>query len=75
MGYRSCLGVFSLAKRYGEDRLEAACARALLIGSPKRKTVQSILDAKLDRHAELFPGPDETSLPAHGNVRGPDYYH
>ena len=74
MGYRSCLGVFSLAKRYGEDRLEAACARALTIGSPKRKTVQSILEAGLDRHAELLPVA-ATPLPAHGNVRGPDYYH
>ena len=74
MGYRSCLGIFSLAKRYGEDRLEAACARALTIGSPKRKTVQSILEAGLDRHAELIPAAD-TPLPAHGNVRGPDYYH
>ena len=74
MGYRSCLGVFSLARRYGEDRLEAACARALTIGSPKRKTVQSILAAGLDRHAELFPT-EATPLPAHGNVRGPGYYH
>lgn len=74
MGYRSCLGVFSLARRYGEDRLEAACARALVIGSPKRKTLQSILQAGLDRHADLFPD-TATPLPAHGNVRGPDYYH
>ena len=74
MGYRSCLGVFSLARRYGEDRLEAACARALTIGSPKRKTVQSSLEAGLDRHAELFPVAD-TPLPTHGNVRGSDYYH
>ena len=74
MGYRSCLGVFSLARRYGEDRLEAACARALTIGSPKRKTVQSILEAGLDRHAELLPT-ETTPLPTHGNVRGPDYYH
>ena len=74
MGYRSCLGVFSLARRYGEVRLEAACARARVIGSPKRKTIQSILEAGLDRHAELFPAAD-TPLPAHGNVRGPDYYH
>ena len=74
MGYRSCLGVFSLARRYGEDRLEAACVRALVIGSPKRKTVQSILEAGLDRHAELFPT-EVTPLPTHGNVRGSDYYH
>lgn len=74
MGYRSCLGVFSLARRYGEDRLEAACARALIIGSSKRKTVQSILAAGLDRHADLLPAAD-TPLPAHTNLRGPDYYH
>ena len=74
MGYRSCLGVFSLSKRYGCDRLEGACARALTIGSPKRKTVQSILAAGLDHHAELFPT-EATPLPAHGNVRGPGYYH
>jgi transposase len=74
MGYRSCLGIFSLAKRYGEDRLEAACARALIIGSPKRKTVQSILEAGLDRHPELIPVED-TPLPTHGNVRGSEYYH
>jgi transposase len=74
MGYRACLGVFSLSKRYGEDRLEAACARALAIGSPKRKTVQSILEAGLDRHADLFPAA-VAPLPAHANVRGPEYYH
>ncbi len=74
MGYRSCLGVFSLARRYGEARLEAACARALTIGSPKREAVQSILEAGLDRHAELLPAA-ATPLPTHGNVRGSDYYH
>lgn len=74
MGYRSCLGVFSLARRYGEDRLEAACARALILGSPKRKTIQSILASGLDRHAELFT-PVDIPLPAHANVRGSDYYH
>ena len=33
-GYRSCLGLFRLAKRYGHARLEAACARALVGGRP-----------------------------------------
>ena len=74
MGYRSCLGVFSLARRYGEERLNAACARALSMGSPKRKTIQSILASGLDKHADLF-AVAETPLPAHANVRGADYYH
>lgn len=73
MGYRACLGVFSLGRSHGEDRLDAACARALTIGSPKRKT-QSILETGLDRHADLFPAA-ATPLPTHENVRGSDYYH
>ena len=32
-GYRSCLGVFRLSKKYGADRLDAACARALSVGA------------------------------------------
>jgi transposase len=31
-GYRSCLGLLSLAKRYGKPRLEAACELALRLG-------------------------------------------
>jgi hypothetical protein len=27
-GYRSCLGLFRLAKRYGHERIETACARS-----------------------------------------------
>ena len=30
MGYRSCLGLLSLARKYGNDRLEAACRRAVV---------------------------------------------
>lgn len=72
-GYRSCLGLLNLVKRYGATRLEAACERALLAGSPTRKSVLSILDKGLDK----APPPAETdeTAPAHGNVRGADYYH
>ena len=47
-GYRACLGLLNLAKQFGEPRLEAACRRALAIGSPTRKSIKSILEAKLD---------------------------
>ena len=55
-GYRACLGLLNLVKNYGEDRLEAACRRALTIGSPTRKRIIAILKAKLDQHPDLFPG-------------------
>jgi hypothetical protein len=41
---RACLGLLNLAKTYGEERLEAACRRALTIGSPTRKRILAILE-------------------------------
>jgi transposase len=73
-GYRACLGLLALARKYGDARLEAGCTRALALGANSRKSVASILAAGLDRqtHATLF---DDAVLPAHANVRGPEYYH
>ena len=75
-GYRSCLGLLSLQKLYGPGRLEAACGRALILGSPTRRSVDTILKAGLDR---LEPAPDQPQLPLstaamHENLRGADYY-
>ena len=47
--YRACLGLMSLAKRYGNERLGAACARALLSGAVSYTSVKSILAEGLDR--------------------------
>src|SRR5713226_1670024 len=49
MGYRACLGLLNLARRYGKPRLEAACRRAVAIGSPTRKSVVSILERSEER--------------------------
>jgi len=75
-GYRACLGLLNLVKHYGATRLEAACRRALAIGSPKRKSNKSILEAKLDQHPDLFPASETTSMTPsqHSNVRGADYF-
>lgn len=75
-GYRTCLGLLSLAKRYSEARLEAACARALAIGSPKRASVKSILESGFDQSPELFQTEAQTPslLPSHTNIRGADYF-
>ena len=72
-GYRACLGLRRLARQFGDLRLEAACCRALSIGSPTYRSVNSILASGLDRQ----PVPDipaPAALPLHDNVRGPDYY-
>ncbi len=74
-GYRACLGVLRLGKRYGDPRLEAACARALALKSTSYKTARSILEHGADRlPLPEAPAPTQHSLPFHDNIRGPDYY-
>jgi len=70
--YRSCLGLLSLATRYGAERLEAACRRALPAGIHSYKGVKNILDAKLDQVAPEEPTP--VAPTAHENIRGHTYY-
>ena len=73
-GYRSCLGILRLEKRYGGERLDAACARALQAGARSYRHVDSILRHGLDR----LPLDQEQPMPkplTHDNVRGRDYYH
>lgn len=73
-GYRACLGLQRMARQYGPERLEAACARAMSIRSPTYRSVSSILASGLDRQPAL-QAPAQAELPMHENVRGPDYYH
>ena len=74
-GYRSCLGLMRLARTYGRERMEAACTRALAIGTHRYRSVASILKKGLDRQPIIPPAQAELPLPSHANVRGPDYYH
>jgi transposase len=72
-GYRSSLGIIRLAKPYGEDRLEAACKRALAQHIYSYKSVKSILDHKLD--AQPLSAAQETKHhQPHENLRGAHYY-
>jgi transposase len=72
-GFRSCLGIMRLGRRYGDERLEAACARALAIRGLSYRSVESILKAGLD--GVPLPGAEPvTSIGGHANVRGPAYY-
>ena len=71
-GYRRCLGLLSLARKYGPQRLEAACALALQLGSCRCRSVRDILA----NHRDRSPGSDEGdwTSPSHENVRDPGYY-
>jgi transposase len=72
-GFRSCLGVLRLAKSYGDQRLEAACKRAVDIGGASYRSVESILKHNLDQK----PLRDEAAVItpiSHINIRGAHYY-
>jgi len=71
-GYRACLGVVRLGRRYPQERIEAAAQRANRSGVRSYKRLESILDHGLDR-VSLEPRP-ETPPAAHSNVRGPHYF-
>lgn len=71
-GYRSCLGIIRLADRYGAERVEAACARALAVRALSYRSVESILRHGLDSQP-LRSGPTRTH-PHHQNLRGSNYY-
>jgi hypothetical protein len=72
-GYRACLGVMRLGKRYSAARLEAACARALAVGAVSYRSVKSMLETGLDQQPLAVPGAI-LALDDHANVRGAAYY-
>jgi transposase len=70
-GFRSCIGILGLQKRYGAERLDGACARALALGTRSYSSVAAILKNRQEAKsaergsAGLF----------HENIRGSGYYH
>ncbi len=61
-----------LVKRYGAERVDAACARALVLGTRSYTSVAAIL--KNRRETRPAAGA-EPPLLIHENIRGPGYYH
>ncbi len=73
-GYRSCLGLLRLGKSFGADRLEAACKRADHLRAYSFKSVQSILQNKLDLEPIVLEDNRRDVQLNHGNLRGAAYY-
>ncbi len=72
-GYRSCLGILKRLRGVPSERAEAACARAVEIGTLSSKSLGSILDNNLDQKPRRKA---EADLPLfHANIRGSGYYH
>ncbi len=52
---RAAQGVLGLANKYGADRLELACAKAIAAGDPTYRTIKGVLAAGLE--ADPVPAP------------------
>lgn len=72
--YRSCMGILSLAKKAGNERLIKACRRALDYGIYSYKTIQTILEKGIENCDAEGLLADELRMPTHENIRGQDYY-
>jgi transposase len=72
-GFRTCLGVLSLVKTYGPERVDAACQRDVTIRARTVTSIGSILKTGLDR--AFLQDPEEVAPLQHANIRGGGCYH
>jgi len=70
-GYKSCVGILSFAKKFGNERLNNACKRAIYYQSYNYMSIKNILDNALDKEQIVE---HQYTLPLHDNIRGKDYY-
>jgi transposase len=71
--FRVCLGILSLAKKYGAQRLNKACGKALYFGTCSYRRIESML--KLGMEEDQQPALEVVgTIAAHENIRGSRYY-
>lgn len=68
--YNSCLGILRLEKKYGRERLQAACGRALGAAKVNYGIVENILRNNLDRQEPQV----QHLIPDHHQIRGSEAY-
>jgi len=71
--YKQAQGILAMGPQYGAGRLEAACRRALAVGTCSYRTIEQILKNNQDQAPDLFEKA-ASPIPNHDNIRGSDYY-
>jgi len=74
LGFKACFGLFGIAKKYGNDRLESACKLAISFKAYSYKSVKSILLKGLDKQAHKPTKTANNLIIMHKNIRGAEYY-
>jgi transposase len=74
-GYRTCMGILKMSDKYGVERLEAACARALgYTPHPTYRNIAAILKSGQDKVSSPQNVKDNIGIERHSFVRGAKYY-
>jgi len=68
--FRPSLGIIRLAKRFGNERVDKACAWALELNIVTYRRIETILRNRREKPAARIDPPNLT----HPNLRGPTYY-
>lgn len=87
-GFRPALGIIRLEKKYGRERLNVACGRAMEVGATTYRFVNELLKNKMDNpergydmspmasHFDEVTNEEQLSLLVGvENIRGAGYYH
>jgi len=69
---RSAQGVLALRTEVGHERLEAACARSIVVGDPSYRTIKGILAAGTEHDGSHTDNQSAALTPAF--LRGPDQF-
>ena len=72
-GFRPCLGLIRLGKRYGNARVDCACEKALQLNIVGYRHIENMLKSGRDQ-LPLAEDPPAPAVTAHDNVRGAGYY-
>jgi transposase len=72
-GFKSCLGILRLGKKYSPERLEAASTRAVHIKAYSYKSIKSMLETGFDR-TPIVEQKEVTPPLYHDNIRGQEYF-
>jgi len=66
-GFKSCMTLLNLTKKYSEEEIEDACAKCLHVTRhPSLKSIIMILETPKQ--------PEQKTISSYGIVRGPEYY-
>jgi transposase len=74
--YKSCVGILSMEKKVGNERLIKAVQRALFYKIYNYKAIKKIIEGGLDTLFDQEQSRKEPSIiPVHENIRGKEHYH